>query len=132
MVDPKRNINKLTEEDVMFLNELEEESKDRYTENDPEYRAVCEKPVKPPPIVHPWKKSSPYGGGHHGGGYYGGGQRRGGYYNNNRGRPHRGNRYDPYNNSYRDRSYGSRYSGGGGGGGGGDYDRNYRQSYSRR
>lgn len=54
MVDPNRKINHLTEEDVKYLNECENEFKDRFTENDAEFMALFNKPVSDPPIVAAW------------------------------------------------------------------------------
>ncbi len=77
MVDPNRKINHLTEEDVKYLNECENEFKDRFTENDDEFMALFNKPVSDPPIVTPWMihRSGNAGGpsnyrGHRSGGNY--------------------------------------------------------------
>lgn len=53
MVDPNRNLSK---EQLAFLRECEVEFKDRYTEADPEYRAVVTQ-AEDPPIIHPWKQN---------------------------------------------------------------------------
>lgn len=54
MVDPNRKINHLTDEDVKYLNECENEFKDRFTANDEEFMAVFNKPLSEPPIVANW------------------------------------------------------------------------------
>lgn len=54
MVDPCRKINILSEEDQKFIDELEEEFGKRFTEEDPEFMALCEKKLSTPPIVDPW------------------------------------------------------------------------------
>lgn len=54
MVDPNRKINHLSEEDVKFLNECENEFKVRYTEGDEEYKTLCNSPISEPPIISPW------------------------------------------------------------------------------
>ncbi|XP_055547213.1 RNA guanine-N7 methyltransferase activating subunit [Wyeomyia smithii] len=119
MVDPKRHINVLSEEDQMFLNECEEEFKDRFSENDAEFQAYCEQAPKPPPVLHPWQNRNP-----HSGGQYGGrGQRRGGHYNNRGGRSYRDHRDRPYDSSYRNQNYRHRSDGNG---------RDNRHHYNRR
>jgi RNMT-activating mini protein len=130
MVDPKRHLYKLSDEDRKFVEECEEEFKDRFTENDTEFTEFCRRPVRPPPIVDPWMQNSQRRNFQHQseGGYgqrggYGGGHRGGGYnrrYNNNRG--------GGYQNNYRGR------------GGGGDRDRyngdgrsyHHRKPYDRQ
>lgn len=52
MVDPNRNLSK---EQQAFLRECEEEFKHRYTEADPEYRALLTRETDDPPIITPWK-----------------------------------------------------------------------------
>lgn len=52
MVDPNRNLSK---EQQSFLRECEEEFKHRYTEADPEYRALLTRETDDPPIITPWK-----------------------------------------------------------------------------
>lgn len=55
MVDPNRNLSKAQ---LAFLRECEEEFKHRYTEADPEYRALLTKETENPPIIHPWKQNN--------------------------------------------------------------------------
>lgn len=54
MVDPCRKINILSEEDQKFIDELEEEFGKRFTEEDPEFMALCDKKLSNPPIIDPW------------------------------------------------------------------------------
>lgn len=73
MVDPNRKINILSEEHQLFLNECEEEFKDRFTEDDAEFQAYCAQPPPPPPVLEPWQNRNYHGGGggdrrHDGGG----------------------------------------------------------------
>ncbi|XP_058446172.1 RNA guanine-N7 methyltransferase activating subunit [Malaya genurostris] len=100
MVDPKRHINVLSEEDQIFLNECEEEFKDRFTENDTEFQAYCAQAAPPPPVLEPWNPRNFHGGGQ--GGFRGGRGRydEPGQYNSP-GRFHHQNR----NRDYRDRPY---------------------------
>lgn len=114
MVDPNRKINHLTEEDVKYLNECENEFKDRFTESDEEFRALCNKPVSDPPIVTPWMthRSSNAGSssyrGHRSGNYnqrpYHRSNRGGGNYNrnynHNDGDSNRRGTKRPYNYNY--------------------------------
>lgn len=44
----------MTEEQEKFLEECENEFKDRYSENDPEFMKVKKAIPKKPPIVDPW------------------------------------------------------------------------------
>lgn len=99
MVDPKRHINILSEEDQLFINECEEEFKDRFTDNDDDFKAYCAQPSRPPPIVDPWQNRNFHGSGNHGGHYRGGRGGRGRY--NNDGRHHHNRNYHPYNNARR-------------------------------
>lgn len=88
MVDPNRKINHLTDEDVKYLNECENEFKDRFTENDEEFMALFNKPLPDPPIVTPWMN-------HHRSGNAGSSNYRGHRYGNYNQRPyhhHRPNR----------------------------------------
>lgn len=123
MVDPKRHINLLSEEDQLFLNECEEEFKNRFSENDEEFTAYCAQASQTPPVLEPWQNRNFQGGG----GYHGGRGRfndRGRFQHHNRNRDHRyhpgnssqhGNRYNNYrgrdnnrndrSNSNLDRSY---------------------------
>lgn len=106
MVDPNRKINHLTDDDVKYLNECENEFKDRFTENDEEFMALYSKPLSDPPIVTPWMVRSGNAGP-----------------SNYRGHHRSGN--------YNQRSYGHHRSnrGGGRGGGGGNYNnRNYHHN----
>lgn len=96
MVDPNRKINRLSDKDISFLEECEEEFGARYTEDDAEFMAHCAKPAPDPPVIENWLggRSSPgLGGGpffslynHNGEQRRGGGargwQRRGYSYNN--------------------------------------------------
>lgn len=83
MVDPNRRINHLTDDDVEFLNECEEEFRDRFTEADPNFKSLCDKEARKPPIIENWMNRQ-YDG-----------------YSNNRGGYNRGHRYNNYNNSHR-------------------------------
>lgn len=108
MVDPCRKINILSEEDQKFIDELEEEFGKRFTEEDPEFMALCEKKLSNPPIVDPWMQRQNNRGGwggarnqrdfhHRGGG--------GGHHQNNRG--YRGgynNQRGNYNDYHSDRN----------------------------
>ncbi|XP_017862999.1 PREDICTED: uncharacterized protein LOC108613789 [Drosophila arizonae] len=115
MVDPNRKINRLSDKDISFLEECEEEFGARYTEDDVEFMAHCAKPVPDPPVIENWLcgRSSPgLGGGPFFSLYnYNGEQRRGGGargwqrrgYNNHNShnsnkdrRDHRRNRYESY------------------------------------
>lgn len=100
MVDPNRKINHLTEEDVKYLNECENEFKNRFTESDEEFMALFNKPLGDPPIITNWKT--------HQSGNSGPSNYRG----------HRGN-------SYNQRPYHQRSNRGGGGG---NYNRNYHNN----
>lgn len=108
MVDPKRHINVLSEEDQLFLNECEEEFKNRFSEDDSDFVAYCAQPSRPPPVLEPWQRGN-FQGGYGGGG--GGGR---GRYNNRGGGG--GNRYNHHNRNrdYRDQPYqhqrGGRYN----------------------
>eukprot|EP00088_Acartia_fossae_P036932 TRINITY_DN38128_c0_g1_i1.p1 TRINITY_DN38128_c0_g1~~TRINITY_DN38128_c0_g1_i1.p1 ORF type:complete len:129 (+),score=16.96 TRINITY_DN38128_c0_g1_i1:34-420(+) len=59
----------LTEEQQKFLEECENEFKNRYTDADPDYLKVKKEGIGQPPIVHPWfaKTRNDRGnrGGHH-------------------------------------------------------------------
>uniref|UniRef100_A0A1A9UVT7 Uncharacterized protein n=1 Tax=Glossina austeni TaxID=7395 RepID=A0A1A9UVT7_GLOAU len=67
MVDPNRKINRLTDKDVEFLVECEEEFGDRYSHDDDEFMAHCAKPSAAPPIVENWS-AAVYGVGNSGAG----------------------------------------------------------------
>ncbi|XP_054735468.1 RNA guanine-N7 methyltransferase activating subunit [Anastrepha obliqua] len=71
MVDPNRKINRLTEKDIEFLDECQDEFENRFTDEDAEYINHCSKPLPDPPIIENWGFSGA-GYGHRGGG---GGQR---------------------------------------------------------
>lgn len=110
MVDPKRHINILSEEDQLFLNECEEEFGDRFSEHDAEFTAYCAQPARAPPVLEPWQSRNFQGGGGYGGG--GGGR---GRFNDRGGRGGGGGRYNHHNRNwdYRDRPYqqrGGRYN----------------------
>lgn len=110
MVDPKRHINVLSEEDQLFLNECEEEFKDRFTEDDSEFAAFQAQPARPPPVLEPWQNRNFQGG--YGGGGGGGGR---GRFNDRGGGGGGGGRYNHHNRNrdYRDRPYqqhGDRYN----------------------
>lgn len=121
MVDPKRNINILSEEGQLFLNECEEEFKDRFTEEDAEFRAYCAQPSAPPPVLEPWQTRNYHGGAgdrrHDGGGGRGRGRFQYHHHNRNRDRPYNqsgqhGNRYGSntsrdYNNRDNNNPYNS-------------------------
>jgi hypothetical protein len=51
MVDPKRHLYKLSEEDRKFTEECDEEFKDRYTEKDLDFQEYCKKPNQPKAFV---------------------------------------------------------------------------------
>lgn len=68
MVDPCRKINILSEEDQKFIDELEEEFGKRFTEEDPEFMALCERKLSTPPIIDPWMQRQNNRGGWGGGG----------------------------------------------------------------
>ena len=127
MVDPNRKINHLTEEDVEFLRECEEEFQHRYTENDEDFKKCLEKQLSTPPIVHPWMDRHSGGNFHRGGGggrnnRYGG--RGGGNqpYNNYRNRGPNRDEDGSYrrNNQHNNGSHGS------------NYNRNYDNTQYRR
>lgn len=114
MVDPKRHINILSEEDQLFLNECEEEFKDRFTEDDAEFQAYCAQPSPPPPVLEPWQNRNHHQGGGGGGGdrrHDGGGGRGRGrfhhYQHNNRNRDYRDR---PYNRGDSGHHHGNRYN----------------------
>ncbi|TDG47172.1 hypothetical protein AWZ03_006437 [Drosophila navojoa] len=114
MVDPNRKINRLSDKDIRFLEECEEEFGARYTEDDDEFMAHCAKPLPDPPLIENWLSGSGAPGGGGGGGFsnnrYNGGHRRGGgdrgwqrrgynynnHNNNNDRRDHRRNNYEAY------------------------------------
>lgn len=147
MVDPNRKINRLTDDDAAFLRECEDEFRNRYTVNDEEFVAFCEKPSRDPPIISPWQTGgnrpnnqnqwrNNRGGG---GGVY---NNRGNYnqhHNRNRGNEyvHRGPRHFGHNRNRQydrnDRNYqrpdGNNYGGGryGDRGGQSHHDRPYHQ-----
>lgn len=99
MVDPNRKINHLTEEDVKYLNECENEFKDRFTENDEEFMALYNKPAADPPIVTPWMERHGRSGNSGSSNYRG---HRSGNYNNQRPYHHRSNRGG---SNYHNRNY---------------------------
>lgn len=105
MVDPKRHINVLSNEDQMFLNECEEEFKDRFSEDDAEFTAYCAQQSRTPPVLTPWQSRNFQGG-------YGGGGGRG-RFNDRGGRGGGGGRYNHNNRNYRGQPYqrhGNRYN----------------------
>uniref|UniRef100_A0A182NCX6 RNMT-activating mini protein n=1 Tax=Anopheles dirus TaxID=7168 RepID=A0A182NCX6_9DIPT len=67
MVDPKRHINVLSPEEQAFLEECEGAFANRFTDLDDEFMAHCQRPSKPPPVVHPWNSRRGGGGGWRGG-----------------------------------------------------------------
>lgn len=89
----------------MFLNECEEEFKDRFTEDDPEFTTYCAQPSRPPPVLEPWQ-NRPFHGGYGGGGGRGRFNDRGGggRYNHNHHNRNRDYRAAPY------RQHGNRYN----------------------
>lgn len=109
MVDPKRHINILSEGDQLFLNECEEEFKERWTDDDAEFQAYCAQPSPPPPVLEPWQNRGGGGGDrrHDGGG---GGRGRGrfqhNYHHNNRNRDYRDRPYNRGESGH----HGNRYS----------------------
>lgn len=134
MVDPKRHINILSEEDQLFLNECEEQFGDRFSQSDADFMAYCAQPVRPPPVLEPWQNRN-FQGGYGGGGGGGGGGR--GRFNNHRGGGGRGGgRYNHHNRNqdYRDRPYqqhGGRYSNNNNNNRGGGRDNNRYNSVGR-
>lgn len=102
MVDPNRKINILTKEQDQFLEECEEEFKNRFTEDDEEFMEFCKRPEVPPPIVDQWMMRRNFNHNRNDHNHRGG-------YNNNRGR---------FNNSSGGRGGGHFYHRHGGGGGG--------------
>uniref|UniRef100_A0A182LVE2 RNMT-activating mini protein n=1 Tax=Anopheles culicifacies TaxID=139723 RepID=A0A182LVE2_9DIPT len=75
MVDPKRHINVLSQEEQVFLEECEKEFAHRFTDLDEEFMAHCQREQKPPPVVHPWNGRRNGGEGRGGRGRGGGGWR---------------------------------------------------------
>lgn len=135
MVDPKRHINILSEEDQLFLNECEEQFGDRFSQNDADFMAYCAQPVRPPPVLEPWQNRN-FQGGYGGGGGGGGGGR--GRFNNHRGGGggRGGGRYNHHNRNqdYRDRPYqqhGGRYNNNNNNNRGGGRDNNRYNSVGR-
>lgn len=59
MVDPNRKINRLTDKDIEFLEECEQEFGLRYSEEDAEFIEHCLEPLDDPPIIENWN----FGGG---------------------------------------------------------------------
>lgn len=102
MVDPKRHINILTPKEQSFLEECENEFANRFTDLDEEFMAHCQRPSKPPPIVHPWNVRRGGGGGGPWRGH--GGDRR---FGDRGGREGHGARYRAYSNNrgYRRNNY---------------------------
>ncbi|XP_017479151.1 PREDICTED: RNMT-activating mini protein [Rhagoletis zephyria] len=91
MVDPNRKINRLTEKDIEFLDECQEEFSNRFTDEDADFYNHCSKPLADPPIVENWGysgSSNSYRGSSGQRNNYGGGSKynRGGW--NKRGRDH--------------------------------------------
>lgn len=133
MVDPKRHINILSEEDQLFLNECEEQFGDRFSQSDADFMAYCAQPVRPPPVLEPWQNRN-FQGGYGGGGGGGGGR---GRFNNHRGGGGRGGgRYNHHNRNqdYRDRPYqqhGGRYNNNNNNNRGGGRDNNRYNSVGR-
>lgn len=132
MVDPNRKINHLTDDDVNFLQECENEFKDRFTDTDEEFLKHCNSLIDPttggcintPPIVYPWNGRRPQQGNYRGGGF----NHRNNNYRGHRGRGGGGGNYNNRNNSYggagnynrNNQRYGSNYSWSDGRGGGND------------
>ncbi|XP_018787897.1 PREDICTED: RNMT-activating mini protein [Bactrocera latifrons] len=98
MVDPNRKINRLTDKDIQFLDECQEEFANRFTDEDVEFSNHCSKPLADPPIVENWGFAGT-GNNYRGGGRY----NRGGWNNRGRDRGERGHRggggpYQRHNN----------------------------------
>ncbi|XP_062533574.1 RNA guanine-N7 methyltransferase activating subunit [Armigeres subalbatus] len=112
MVDPKRHINILSEEDQLFLNECEEEFKDRFSEDDSAFVAYCAQPARAPPVLEPWQNRNFYGDGGGGRGRFNdrGGRGGGGRFNHhhNRNRDHRDRPYQPRGGRYNNNNRGGR------------------------
>lgn len=87
MVDPNRKINRLTDKDIKFLDECEEEFAYRFTSEDEEFVNYCSQPVPEPPVVPNWGENRSFHRNQHHNGRGGGGDgnRR---WNNNRSRPY--------------------------------------------
>lgn len=123
MVDPNRKINHLTDDDVNFLQECENEFKNRFTDMDEEFQNHCKSVtgtgttgINVPPIIFPWNGRRPQQGN-----YRGGFNHRNNNYHGHRGRGGHGGGGGNYN---RNNSYG----------GGGNYNRNnqrYGSNYNR-
>lgn len=111
MVDPNRKINRLTDDDLAFLLECEQEFRCRFTENDVEFWSLHQKEMRSPPIVQSFQGGRrPYGGP-----------------SNWRGNNHRGHRFDQHRpprhfNHHNRRPYDRNYRRGGYGGRGGGSD----------
>lgn len=109
MVDPNRKINRLSDEDAVFLQECDEEFRDRFTMSDEEFAGIFYAEARPPPTVEPWqaprRQNQNFGRGGGGGGNQ--------HWRNNR------NNRDGQHNNYRSQN---QYQGG----------YNNRPSYERR
>lgn len=120
MVDPKRHIYNLSEDNLKFIELCENEFKNRYTDEDSEFMEFFNKPEHAPPLVESWMNRGGDGGG--------------GYHNNR----HNNYRRD-YTNDFRDnRRYNNNFNnyrypeGRGGGGGGGHYNRPRFNNHNER
>lgn len=152
MVDPNRKINRLSDDDAVFLSECEQEFHNRFSVDDNEFTTFCAKPTRPPPIISPWQS----GGNRYNNQNQWRNNRGGGYHNNrnninqqhnrnrgnefvHRGPRHQQNNRNPYDRNRRhDRNHqrpnngGGSYEGGGGSGSGASYqDRLYNQRPSK-
>lgn len=110
MVDPNRKINRLTDKDIEFLDECEEEFAFRFTNEDEEFVKYCSQPVPDPPVVSNWGDNRSFNRNQHHNGRGGGGGNR--QWNNNRHRP---------DNNYKS-----------GGGGNGSHRRDHNRDHRQR
>ena len=58
----------LTDDQIAFLDECEQEFSDRYTDKDVEYMELKSKPLSDPPIINPWSGGQDQSYGNHRGG----------------------------------------------------------------
>lgn len=87
MVDPNRKINRLSDNDISFLDLCEEKFANRFTESDEQFQAHCQKQLPLLPPVLPEFEQQRH---NHHGGYNRNRRGGGGGYNNHRN--HRGGR----------------------------------------
>lgn len=112
-MDPNRKINRLSDDDAAFLEECEQEFRMRYTDDDDEFVALRDKPMRPPPIIEPWRNMNQNrrnrGGGNNNwnrNNYRSGGNNQQQHWNhNNRFNDHRQHRHNYNNRQHHDRPY---------------------------